>query len=99
MAGHRNTAWNVIVGGHNPPGESDLNQRTAASGSGSTHDGDPLQLHGSDHPRILLVQNPLTGNNFLPWSRFMKIALGAKVKLGFFNRQIEIPDVTSPQFE
>lgn len=92
MAGHRNTAWNVIVGGgHNQLGEGEFNQQNAASGSGVANEGDPLLLHGSDHPGMLLVQNPLTGNNYLPLSRSMKIALGAKMKLGFINGQIEPP--------
>lgn len=100
MAGHRNTAWNVIVGGgHNPRGDGEFNQRNVASGSGVSHEGNPLLLHGSDHPGMLLVQNPLTGNNYLPWSQSMKIALGANVKLGFINGQIKVPAENSAQFE
>ncbi|KAL0462985.1 UNVERIFIED_CONTAM: Retrovirus-related Pol polyprotein from transposon RE1 [Sesamum latifolium] len=44
-----------------------------------------LQLHGSDHPRIVLVSAPLTGNNYLNWSFGIKRALRAKMKLEFID--------------
>lgn len=40
---------------------------------------DPFYLQNSDHPRMILVPITLTGNNYLSWSRSIKIALGAKV--------------------
>ena len=46
---------------------------------------DHLYLQSLNHPRIVLVSTPLTGNNYISWNCFMKIALGAKVKLGFIN--------------
>ena len=46
---------------------------------------DPLFLYNSDHPGMVLVTAPLTGKNFLTWSRSIKIALGAKMKLGFID--------------
>ena len=42
-----------------------------------------MQLQNSDHPGMTLVSVPLTGDNFLPWSRSVKIALWAK-------KQVEI---------
>ncbi|KAL2245802.1 uncharacterized protein LOC105178618 [Sesamum indicum] len=44
-----------------------------------------LQLCGSDHPGMVLVSAPLTGNNYLNWSFGIKRALRAKMKLGFIN--------------
>lgn len=48
---------------------------------------------------MLLVATSLTGNNYFSWSRLMTIALGAKVKLGFINGNIERLDEDSPDFE
>ncbi|KAK6164755.1 hypothetical protein DH2020_001619 [Rehmannia glutinosa] len=60
---------------------------------------DPLQLHGSEHPGMVLVSNQLTGHNYLPWRRSMVIALGAKTKLGFINGKIAVPAETSPKYD
>lgn len=46
-----------------------------------------------------LVTSPLIGNNYLTWSRLIKIAVGAKVKLGFINRKCLKPEEDSPDFE
>ena len=58
-----------------------------------------LLLHNSDDPGINLVTTPLTGSNYLTWSRSMKIALIAKQKLGFVNGKLEQPDVNSKDYE
>ncbi|CAA0820536.1 Unknown protein [Striga hermonthica] len=52
----------------------------------------PLNLHGSDNPGIMLVIHQLAGNNFLSWKRSMIIALRAKTKYGFVNGDIPQPD-------
>ncbi|KAJ8763880.1 hypothetical protein K2173_003662 [Erythroxylum novogranatense] len=44
-----------------------------------------VYLQGSDYPGMSLVTVVLNGNNFLSWSRSVKIALGAKFKLGFID--------------
>ncbi|GKB94732.1 cysteine-rich receptor-like protein kinase [Tanacetum coccineum] len=46
---------------------------------------DPLYIGNSDHPRMVLTNIPFNGSNFLGWSRTVKMALGAKLKLGFIN--------------
>ena len=51
--------------------------------------GDPYFLHSSDHPGMVLVSAPLTRSNFLTWSRSMRIALGAKMKLEFIDGKIQ----------
>ncbi|GJU46668.1 sulfotransferase 16 [Tanacetum coccineum] len=44
---------------------------------------DPLHIASSDHPGMMLTNTPLNERFFLGWSRTIKMALGAKVKLGF----------------
>ena len=56
-------------------------------------------LHNSDHPGMVLVTGPLTGSNYLTWSRSMKIALIAKQKLGFVNGKCVQPDMNSKEYE
>ncbi|PWA50557.1 hypothetical protein CTI12_AA471620 [Artemisia annua] len=46
---------------------------------------DPLYLASSHHPAMVLTNTPFNGNNFLGCSRNIKMALGAKLKLGFIN--------------
>ncbi|KAB2630179.1 hypothetical protein D8674_007698 [Pyrus ussuriensis x Pyrus communis] len=45
----------------------------------------PLFIHHSDHPAMMLVSKPLNGDNYSTWSRAMKISLSAKNKLGFVD--------------
>lgn len=61
--------------------------------------GDPLDLQGSDHPGMMLLTSPLTGKNYLSWSRSIKIALGAKLKLGFIDGKCEKPAEISSKFD
>ncbi|GJT45465.1 retrovirus-related pol polyprotein from transposon TNT 1-94 [Tanacetum coccineum] len=44
---------------------------------------DRFHLASSDHPGMVLINTPFNRGNFLGWSRNVKIALGAKLKLGF----------------
>ncbi|KAL0355625.1 UNVERIFIED_CONTAM: Retrovirus-related Pol polyprotein from transposon RE2 [Sesamum radiatum] len=48
-------------------------------------DPEVLKVQPSDNPRMSLVSVPLDGNNFLSWSRSVRIALGVKMKLSFIN--------------
>ena len=50
---------------------------------------DPLTLHHSDSPGLVLVSKPLEGHNYGQWSRSMRIALSAKNKLGFIDGTIK----------
>lgn len=61
--------------------------------------GDPLHLQNSDHPGMLLVTSPLTGTNYLTWCRSIKIALGAKLKLGFIDGRCKKPSEDSDHFD
>ncbi|GJW63602.1 copia protein [Tanacetum coccineum] len=46
---------------------------------------DPLYIASSDHPGMILTNTPFNGSNFHGWSRNIKMALGAKLKLGFID--------------
>ncbi|PWA55348.1 hypothetical protein CTI12_AA427390 [Artemisia annua] len=55
---------------------------------------DPLYLASSDHPAMVLTNTPFNGGNFLGWSRNVKMALGAKLRLGFIDGSCPKPLVT-----
>ncbi|KAL2249819.1 UNVERIFIED_CONTAM: hypothetical protein Sindi_2455600, partial [Sesamum indicum] len=50
-----------------------------------------LKSQGNDQPRMNFVSAPLNGNNYLSWARSIKIALGAKQKLGFIDGSYQKP--------
>ncbi|KAL0350086.1 UNVERIFIED_CONTAM: hypothetical protein Sradi_4157800 [Sesamum radiatum] len=50
-----------------------------------------LNLHTGDHPGMSLVSTLLDGRNYLPWSRSVILALGAKQTLGFVDGTCEKP--------
>lgn len=54
---------------------------------------DPLHIASSDHPGMMLANAPFNGSNFLGWSRTVKMALGAKLKLWFIDGTITKPAV------
>ncbi|KAL0397800.1 UNVERIFIED_CONTAM: hypothetical protein Scaly_0228400 [Sesamum calycinum] len=58
-----------------------------------------LQLHGGDHPGMILVSTPFDGNDFLAWRRSVVIALRAKMKLGFIDGRYIMPDKTSETYD
>ena len=51
----------------------------------------PYFLHHSDSHGLILVSQPLIGENYALWSRAMLIALSVKNKLGFIDGSIEKP--------
>ena len=55
---------------------------------------DPLHIASSDHPGNALTNTPFNGSNFLGWSRNVKMALGAKLKLGFIDGSCPKPAIT-----
>ncbi|GJT48729.1 sulfotransferase 16 [Tanacetum coccineum] len=54
---------------------------------------DPLYIASSDHPGMVLTNTPFNGTNFHGWSRIVKMALGAKLKLGFIDGSCNRPSV------
>ena len=53
----------------------------------------PLYLHNSDHPGMVLVSQALNGENYGSWSRALQIALSVKNKLSFIDGTFPAPDV------
>ncbi|KAL0453633.1 UNVERIFIED_CONTAM: hypothetical protein Slati_1341400 [Sesamum latifolium] len=62
-------------------------------------DPEVLKVQPSDNPGMSLVSVPLDGNNFLSWSRSVRIALGAKMKLSFINEKGDKPEETDESYE
>lgn len=62
-----------------------------------TH-GDPYYFHSSDYLRIILVSQPLTGDNFNFWCRDISMALDRKNKIGLVNRTIPRLEGNNSQF-
>ncbi|GAB2275704.1 hypothetical protein Dimus_039146 [Dionaea muscipula] len=68
----------------------------------TTNGNDPMVLHHSDSPSLLLVTQLLNGQNYGQWSRSMRIALSAKNKIGFIDGSIKEPnanDTTHPLWQ
>ena len=84
---HSNGLSNPLT---NPP------QNTFKDPFASSHPIDPsnpLFLHNGDNPGIILVPQPLTGENYSTWSRSMLIALSAKNKPCFIDGSLSKPSV------
>ncbi|XP_071699597.1 uncharacterized protein [Rutidosis leptorrhynchoides] len=60
---------------------------------------DPLYLANSDHPGMTLTTTLFNGSNYTGWSRTIKMALGAKLKLGFIDGTLAKPAVTDANFQ
>nr|GEX67449.1 hypothetical protein [Tanacetum cinerariifolium] len=60
---------------------------------------DPLHLASSDHPGMMLTSTPFNGSNFLGWSRTIKMALGAKLKLGFIDGSSPKPAIIHNDYQ
>lgn len=60
---------------------------------------DPLYIHPSYHPGMLLVTKPFNGVGFGSWRKSMAIALSAKNKLGFITGKIKKPEPTDDSFD
>uniref|UniRef100_A0A803LN92 Retrotransposon Copia-like N-terminal domain-containing protein n=1 Tax=Chenopodium quinoa TaxID=63459 RepID=A0A803LN92_CHEQI len=60
---------------------------------------DPLFLANSDNANIPLVNITFNGENFLNWSRSIKLALGSKNKLGFLEGKVSKPKTEDPRYD
>ncbi|XP_022036772.1 uncharacterized protein LOC110939518 [Helianthus annuus] len=58
------------------------------SNSSSIDSSNPLYLHPSDHPGMILVSKQFDGSGFGSWKRAMSIALSVKNKFGFVDGTI-----------
>ncbi|XP_071728259.1 uncharacterized protein [Rutidosis leptorrhynchoides] len=77
--------------GSNKSGSSESNAMN------SVHD--PLHIAGSDHPGMILTNTHFNGTNYLGWSRTIRMALGAKLKLGFIDGTNLKPAVTDDSYQ
>ncbi|XP_019193103.1 PREDICTED: uncharacterized protein LOC109187370 [Ipomoea nil] len=59
---------------------------------------DPMYLHITENPNLVLVSPPLSEHNYASWSRSMKIALGVKNKFGFVNGAVTRPNAADPKY-
>lgn len=58
----------------------------------------PYYISSSAHTGLSLVTETLTDQNYHHWSRSIKIALSAKLKLGFINGSQPQPATNSVEF-
>lgn len=73
---------------------------TSVMGVGSSNlMNDPFYLSQSDHPGMILVSHPLTGDNYISWKRSIMLALSSKLKLGFINGKVVPPKDTDASFD
>ncbi|GJQ90034.1 retrovirus-related pol polyprotein from transposon TNT 1-94 [Tanacetum coccineum] len=54
---------------------------------------DPLYIASSNRPGMVLTNTPFNGSKFHGWSRNVRMALGAKLKLLFIDGSCPKPDV------
>ncbi|XP_022894034.1 uncharacterized protein LOC111408518 [Olea europaea var. sylvestris] len=80
------------------PTQSDYTSESHSSTSKSAIDesSSPYFLHHLDSPSLLLVSQPLTGDNYASWSRAMMIALLIKNKLPFIDGSMKKSEDTNP---
>lgn len=72
---------------------------TTGSNQDSNSADSSLSVTGQDQPGSRLINVPFDGTNFQRWSRSIKIALAAKVKLGFINGSCKKPAETDSTYE
>nr|GEY66641.1 hypothetical protein [Tanacetum cinerariifolium] len=60
---------------------------------------DPLHIASLDPPSMMLTTTSFNGSNFLGWSRIIKMALGAKLKLGFIDGTLPIHAVIDDDYQ
>ncbi|XP_076950879.1 uncharacterized protein LOC143623998 [Bidens hawaiensis] len=69
----------------------------SSTSTSSIDSSNPLYLHASDHPGMLLVSKSFDGTGFNAWKRAMSIALSAKNKLRFVTGDVPIPSIPTQQ--
>ncbi|KAL0457316.1 UNVERIFIED_CONTAM: hypothetical protein Slati_1070800 [Sesamum latifolium] len=77
----------------NPPAQQ---TETASSGSSRT---DVEISQSTENSGLVLVSSPLTGDNYLVWSRAVKFALGAKKRLSFIDGRSVRPAENSEELD
>lgn len=74
--------------------QSSPSMASSSSISASIDANHPLFLHSSDNPGMLLVNQLLNEKNYNQWSRAIKLALSAKMKLGLIDGTV-LPPVST----
>ncbi|XP_019172498.1 PREDICTED: uncharacterized protein LOC109167882 [Ipomoea nil] len=91
-----------VAGGENLAGQTPNpgNQAPFLQASTQRNDefDDPLYLHITENPNLVLVSPPLSEHNYASWSRSMKIALEVKNKFGFASGSIPNPGENDPRY-
>lgn len=71
---------------------STVNAQDQNSSSDSDDGFNPYFIHHSDNSGLVLISQPLTGDNYPSWNRAMVIALSVKNKIGFIDGTIILPE-------
>ncbi|KAL0366305.1 UNVERIFIED_CONTAM: hypothetical protein Sradi_3520600 [Sesamum radiatum] len=82
-------------------GDSDLGSPTKqdTKGKKAKEVSNHLKIQATNDPATILVSNLLDGSHFLSWSYSIKIALRAKMKLGFINGKDPKPEESDENYE
>ncbi|KAF5442021.1 hypothetical protein F2P56_036962, partial [Juglans regia] len=72
---------------------------SSSSSSSPTEDpNSPFFLHHSDNANTVIVSPPLTGSNYISWSRSFLLSISIKNKSGFLDGTIPTPDLADPSY-
>jgi hypothetical protein len=66
---------------------------SSSSSSLNENSSSPFYLSNGDHPRLVLVSQPLTGPNYNTWRRSMIASLIAKNKMAFIDGSLPQPSL------
>lgn len=66
-------------------------EKTIVTNLASLEDVNPYYMHHGDHLDLLIVSQPLTGDNYITKSHVFHKALSVKKKSGFINGSIVKP--------
>ncbi|KAK4394268.1 Retrovirus-related Pol polyprotein from transposon RE1 [Sesamum angolense] len=67
----------------------------AATGTGN--DNTTVRIQPLEIPGMIMISAPLNGNNWLSWSRSVRIAVEGREKLGFIDGSCSLPAEGTPQ--
>lgn len=73
--------------------------REDRSDEGSGGYADPLYLAAGDNPNMQISSMIFNGENFLNWSRSVKMSLGSKNKLGYIDGSTKRPEAGTKEFQ
>ena len=73
-------------------------QSSTATGGNTIDVSNPLYIHPSDNPSLILVPVNFEGVGYRSWRRGVMRSLSMKNKLGFITGELRRPPITSPQY-